>query len=125
MRSLIGLLVVLVVVLITYKLNFSQLQSTGSAAPARTIDLVGVKNDLLSIAQAERVYQAEHSSYASMSELSSSGTMAMSKPGRDGYAYEVETSASGFRVVARCPAATSPGCADYAVDDAMNFHTAP
>jgi hypothetical protein len=125
MRSLIGLLVVLVIVLLSYKLYFSQLQSAGGAAPARTINLVGVKNDLLSIAQAERVYQAEHSSYASLTELTSSGAMGMSKPGRDGYTYEVEMSASSFRVVAHCPAVTSPGCTDYAVDDAMDVHTAP
>jgi hypothetical protein len=125
MRSLIGLLVVLVIVLLSYKLYFSQLQSTGVAAPARTIDVVGVKNDLLSIAQAERIYQAEHSSYAPLTVLTSSGAMGMSKSGRDGYTYDVETSASSFRVVAHCPAITSPGCTDFAVDDTMDVHAAP
>jgi hypothetical protein len=124
-RNLIGLLVVLVIVFISYKVYFSQLQSTGSGSPARAIDVVGVENDLLAIAQAERTYQAEQSSYASLGELTSSGRLAMSKSGRGGYTYEIETSADSFRVVARCPEATSPGCTNYAVDNTMEVHAAP
>jgi|HubBroStandDraft_2_1064218.scaffolds.fasta_scaffold491228_1 hypothetical protein len=124
-RNLIGLLVVLVIVFISYKVYFSELQSTGSGSPARAVDAVGVENDLLAIAQAERTYQAEQSSYASLGELTSSGRLAMSKPGRGGYTYEIETSANNFRVVARCPEATSPGCTNYAVDNTMEVHAVP
>src|SRR5271167_2327495 len=109
MKSLAGLLVVALIVGGAYKYYFSKLESEGTGTPQQTIDIVGVKNDLLAIAQAERAYQAEHGSYASLDELKSSGAMTMVKPGRDGYTYDVETSSAGFRVVAHCPTATSPG----------------
>ena len=123
--SLIGFLVVALIVMLAYKLYFSQAQSAGTGAPAQTISVVGVKNDLLAIAQAERAYQAEHGSYASLDELISSGAMTMKKPGRDGYTYGVETSADSFRVIAHCPAASSPGCTNYAVDQNMDVQPAP
>jgi hypothetical protein len=111
--------------MLTYKFYFSKSQQAGTGTPAQTIDVVGVKNDLLAIAQAERAYQAEHGSYASLSELVSSGAMAMKKTDRDGYMYGVETSAEGFRVIARCPATTIPGCTSYAVDQNMDVQPAP
>lgn len=129
MRSLGGLIGLLVVLLIggwIYTKYFTQSSAgTGAATPAQTIDVVGVKNDLLAIAQSERVYQAEHGSYASLDELVSSGAMTMAKSGRDGYAYDVETSADSFTVVAHCPSATSPGCANYSIDQTMEVQTSP
>ena len=127
MRSLGGLIGLLVAVLIgglIYKFYFTQ-QSAGTATPIQTIDVVGVKNDLLAIAQSERAYQAEHGSYASLDDLVSSGAMSMAKRGRDGYTYDVETSADGFRAVAHCPSTTSPGCTNYSVDQTMEVQAAP
>jgi hypothetical protein len=125
MRSLIGLILTLLIVFGTYKLFFAQLQSTGSAAPTRTVDVAGVKNDLVSIAQAERIYQAEHSTYTTLDQLTSSGAMSMAKTGRDGYTYDVEASATSFRVVAHCPAAANPGCSNYAIDNSMTITVLP
>ena len=125
MRSLVGLILTLLIVFGTYKLFFAQLQSTGSAAPARTVDVAGVKNDLVSIAQSERIYQAEHSAYGSLDQLTSSGAMSMAKTGRDGYTYDVDASATSFRVVAHCPAAANPGCSNYTIDNSMTISTAP
>jgi hypothetical protein len=125
--SIISLVVVLAIGLIIYKNYFSQLQASGAeaGAPTHTVDVVGVKNDLLAIAQAERSYQAQHGSYTSMNELVTSGTMALSKPGRDGYTYEVQTTENSFHVVAHCAAATNPGCANWVVDDTMQVQPAP
>lgn len=123
--SVISLVIVLAVGLVIYKNYFSQLQASGAEAgsPTHTIDVVGVKNDLLAIAQAERSYQAQHGSYAGMNELVSSGAMALSKPGRDGYTYEVETSGNSFHVVAHC--LTGTGCTNWSVDDTMQVQPAP
>lgn len=125
MRSLVGLIFALAIVFVTYKLFFSELQSTGSAAPARAIDVVGVKNDLIAIAQAERVYQVEHSSYGTLEQLTTSGAMSMSKTGRGGYAYDVDAATDRFQVVAHCPAAANPGCSNYAIDETMQVRTIP
>lgn len=125
MRNMAGLLVVAVIVLLAYKFYFSRMQSTDHLNPVQTISVVGVKNDLLGIAQAERAYQAQHGAYASLDELTSSGALTMSKSGRDGYTYEVETSATSFRAIAHCPAATNSGCTSYAVDPSMEVQAAP
>lgn len=123
MRSLVSLLAVLAIVFLSYRLYFSKMsQTAGASTPVETIDVVGVKNDLLAIGQAERVYQAEHGSYASLDDLVSSGDLTMRRAGRDGYAYDVETSADGFRAVAHCPRTTEQGCVDYSVDQSMEIH---
>lgn len=120
MRSVISLLVVAAIVLVSYKLYFSQMRTEGgTGSPVQTIDVVGVKNDLLAIAQAERAYQAEHGSYASFDDLTSSGSLTMRKPSRNGYTYDVETTAESFRVIAHCPSTTTVGCVDYSVDQTM------
>lgn len=125
MRSILGLLVVALIVVIAYKLYFSKMQSSDTGTPVETINIVGVKNDLIAIAQAERLYQAEHGSYASLGELTSSGAMSMAKTGRDGYTYDLDTSSGSFRVIARCPAAASPGCTNWFVDSSMEVQPGP
>ncbi len=119
MKSLAGLLVVALLAALVYKYYFSSLQSAGTGTPAQTIDIVGVKNDLIGIAQAERAHQAEHGSYASLDELMSSGELTMRQTSRKGYTYSVETSDQTFRAIAHCPTGTFPGCSNYAVDQSM------
>jgi len=120
MKSLAGLLVVALLAGLIYKYYFANLQSAGTTGtPAQTIDVVGVKNDLLGIAQAERAHLALHGSYASLAELTSSGELTMKSSSRNGYTYSVETGDQTFRAVAHCPTATYPGCSNFAVDQSM------
>ncbi len=86
MKSLAGLLVVALIAGIAYKYYFSKMESEGTGTPAQTIDVAGVKNDLIGIAQAERAYLAEHGSYASLDDLVSSGELTMKRSSRNGYA---------------------------------------
>lgn len=123
--SILGLLVVALIAAMVYKFYFQKMGAAGTATPVQTIDVVGVKNDLLAIAQAERLYQAQHGSYASLDELNSSGAMTVTKTSRDGYTYEVQTSSADFHVIAHCPTATQPGCMNYSVDPSMEVTTAP
>jgi hypothetical protein len=123
--GMIGLLMVALIGGLVYKYYLSQSPAPGAATPVQAIDIAGVKNDLVTIGQAERMYQAEHGNYASLDELASSGAMSFKKTGRDGYTYDAETSGPGFRVIAHCPAATSPGCTSYAIDQSMEVQTAP
>jgi hypothetical protein len=123
--SLIGLLVVALIAGMIYKNYFQGLKASGAATPVQTINIVGVKNDLLGIAQAERAYQAEHGTYASLSDLTSSGALTMKSSGRDGYVYDVDFSAQTFRAIAHCPIATQPGCQNWSVDQSMEVQSAP
>jgi hypothetical protein len=119
MKSLVGLLVVALIVGVAYKYYFSKLESEGTGTPQQTIDVVGVKNDLLGIAQAERAHQAQNGSYTSLDQLIYSGELTMRRTSRDGYTYSVETGNQTFRAIAHCPTATYPGCSDFAVDQSM------
>jgi hypothetical protein len=125
MRSVVSLLAVAAIVLLSYKFFLSKTVTGTNASPTQTIDVTGVKMDLLSIAQAERIYQTEHNSYGSMDELVSSGALSMSKNGRDGYTYDLETSQDSFHITAHCPAAKFPGCSDFSVDQTMEVQAAP
>ena len=119
MRSLIGLVLVLLIAFGVYRLYFAQLQSAGGAgAPAQAIEATGVKNDLIAIGQAERMYQVQHGSYATLDQLNSSGAMSMVKTGRAGYTYAAQPVADGFRAEARC-SSSAAGCTNYAIDETM------
>lgn len=126
MRGLVGLLITALIVVLGYWYFASKTQSSGApGAPAQVISTAGVQNDLLSIAQAERIYWAGHGSYASLDELYSSGALAAKKSGRAGYTYSAETSAEGFTVTAHCDAAAAPGCSSFSVDQSMQVQQVP
>ena len=99
-------------------------ESAPAATPTQTINIIGVKSDLLSIAEVERAYQAEHSSIASLDELKSGGEISMKTSGREGYKYEIEPAGEGFHVIARCtpPNAT---CTNYVIDQTMEISAQP
>jgi hypothetical protein len=122
MRGLLGLVLTLLIAFGAYKMYFSQMQSASGAGPAQSISATGVKNDLIAIGQAERMYQAEHGSYATLDQLGSSGSMSMIKSRRDGYTYSVQPSGNSFRAEARCSSANSV-CTDYAIDETMEVHS--
>lgn len=129
MRAAVGLVSIVIVLGVGYWFYASQLKTSGATAgagaPAQVISTVGVKSDLLSIAQAERIYQASHDSYASLDELYSSGALTVKKAGRDGYAYSAETSSDGFTITARCQAQSFAPCPSFSIDQSMAIQQLP
>ncbi len=119
MKSLVGILIVAALSAVVYKLYLANAIPKETKTPQQTISVVGVKNDLLAIAQAERAYQAEHGYYTSLDELESSGAMVMKKTGRDGYTYEVQTSPGNFQAIARCSPTPELPCSNYSIDSSM------
>lgn len=102
MRSLIALLLALAIAFGIYYFYLKRVQPAGPGnAPTQAISVTGVENDLLAIAQAERVYFTEHGAYGSLDELTASGALTLPRAGRQGYNYSVETTATGFTVTAR------------------------
>lgn len=108
MRSLVSTLVVAVVALGIYYYFLKQAAPAPGTAVTQQISLTGVQMDLLSIAQAERAYNAQNGGYASLDLLASSGSLAMPRSGRDGYTYSIATSASGFTATATYTAPPPP-----------------
>jgi hypothetical protein len=61
---------------------------------------MGVRSDLLAIAQAERSHGASQGSFVSIDELRSQGDLAMSRNNRGPYNYSAEVSSGAFRILA-------------------------
>ena len=125
MRALVGLLIAAAIAVAAYRLYLSKaVPEGGGTAVTQAISITGVKNDLLAIAQAERAYQAQNGRYTSLDELVSSGAMTMSRRGRDGYEYSIETSGSGFSVTARFTRASELRFPTFVVDQSMQIRQA-
>ena len=126
MRGLISLLIVAAIALGIYKFYLSphgRNQSTGNMVQA--ISSTGAKNDLLSIAQAERGYFAEHGNYATLDELTSSGALAASGRTRPGYIYSVEVRPGGFLATARYSGPENTPGPSFAADQSMEIRSLP
>jgi hypothetical protein len=123
--SIVGLLVVALIAAMAYKYFLTSGTTTGAAAtPVATIDAVGAQNDLIAIAQAERMYQAQNGKYVPLDDLMSDGSMQLRKPSREGYTYDVNASDTTFTATARC-VSTLPGCHSYSIDPTMSVQIVP
>jgi 20S proteasome alpha/beta subunit len=85
--------------------TFEPSAAAGNKEDATTI--VGVKNDLISIATAERGYQASQGKYASLEELISGNYLTI-RSERPPYIYNIEMSGSSFRATATRTTKGSP-----------------
>jgi len=127
MSRLFGFLSVIIVMAIGMYIYSKQMQSSsaeaGATNPAGAINITGVKSDLISIASAERRYFATEGKYGSLDELISSHTITVARQ-RLPYSYSVETTPSGFRVVATRSGENISGTpAQLSVDENMEFQT--
>jgi hypothetical protein len=119
MRAFVSLVLVMAIAFGIYYGYVRRVQPAGGGGgSAQAIVTTGVQNDLLRIAQAERMYFAEHGNYADLDTLITSGALSMTRPERDGYTYRVNVSTEGFTVTARRPGADYPG---YAIDQTMRI----
>jgi len=86
--TLLGLVVVLAIGYLFYAKWAGR--SGPASRPQQQINLVGVKSDLLAIAQAERMYLATNGTYASLDQLRQDGSMTFSPTNHRGYNYSAE-----------------------------------
>lgn len=95
-----GTVITLAIGMYIYSLQIKAVDpSAGSANQAEVTTITGVKNDLISIANAERGYLASQGKYASLEELIS-GNYVTIKGERPPYIYDVEIFPSTFRATA-------------------------
>ncbi len=99
--SILTLVIVLAIIWFVMKSQFAS-GPTGGQPPKEVIDVVGVKSDLLAIAQAERIYMASHGAYASVDDLQQDGAITFSGANRRGYNYTADTDdGQHFKITAR------------------------
>ncbi len=92
-----------------YMRQTQSVMTAGTSSPTATVDLMGVRSDLLAIAQAERSHAALQGSYVSIDALRSGGDLTMPRNNRGPYSYSAEVSDSGFRIVATWTGSESVG----------------
>lgn len=117
--GVIALVIVLAIVFFLYKTQFTQ-GPGGGAPPKQQIDVVGVKNDLVTIAQAERLYLASHGTYADVDQLQQEGSITFSGRNRRGYNYTAEVNGGEHFKITATP--SDPAKRDWptlAIDDTM------
>jgi hypothetical protein len=124
--GLLGLVIVLGIGYFIFKSQFTGGPTgggvTGGAPPKQVIDVVGVKNDLIAIGQAERLYLASHGTYASVEQLQQDGAILFSGINRRGYNYTAEISGGEhFRIVAAPADPAKAGWPTLAIDDTMQI----
>jgi hypothetical protein len=116
-----GTVIVMAVGMYIYSIQLKDTSASGNAAtPTGTANIVGIKNDLISIANAERGYFATEQKYASLDELVSGHYITIERQ-RPPYTYDVETTSTGFRVTATRDTAGSP--AQLWIDENMQVQS--
>ncbi len=119
-----GFLTLIIVVAAGAYIYMRQAQSSmtaGTSTPTAAVDLAGVKNDLLAIAQAERSHGALQGSFVSIDELRSQGDLTMLRNNRGPYAYSADVSAGGFRIVATYSGADPGMPKTISIDQSMQI----
>jgi hypothetical protein len=105
----ISLIIVLGIGAYIYMHQTQSVMSAGTSNPTGTVDLIGVRNDLLAIAQAERSHAATQGSYVSIEALRSQGDLTMTRDNRGPYNYSAEISDDSFRILATYSGPESSG----------------
>ena len=96
----VGVLIAMAVGFYLYTNSAKSVSPEGAAgSPRATIDVAGVRNDLLAFANAEKQQYALEGKYLSLDELRSKGTV-IPADHRGPWSYQAEISDSSFRIVA-------------------------
>jgi hypothetical protein len=101
----------------------AQSVAPGGGSPKTTIDVVGVRNDLMVIANAERRRLASDGKYVSLDDLRSNGDISMPSNTRGPYTYSVEFSDTGFVVRATYSGSDASAPRSISVDQTMQIVT--
>jgi hypothetical protein len=118
--GILGLVLVAAIVYYVYSIQFSRME--GGMPPAQQIDLVGVRSDLISIAQSERIFLATNGTYGTLEQLQRSGGLKPAGIRRRGYVYEAEIDgARHFRIVARPADPSGPERPGLSIDETMQI----
>jgi hypothetical protein len=116
-----GLMIVLCVGAWLYTRQARSVTPAGSGNVRAVVDVTGVQNDLLAIANAERSQFALEGKYLSLDELRSKGVINLPASGRAGYTYSVEVGSQSFRAVATYSGPPAAAPQTISIDQTMEI----
>jgi len=118
---LLGLVMALAIGYFVYKAELTP-GTAVDTTPRQQIDVVGVKNDLLSIAQSERLYLATNGSYATLDQLQQDGSLTFSGTNRRGYNFVAEVQdAEHFKITATPVDPSKASWPKLSIDETMQI----
>ena len=124
MGRILGFVGVLISAGLVFYLYTKQAQSVATVGGGTTVQaaavMTGVRGDLLGIANAERVFNATEGHYGSLEDLVS-GQYMPAKGDRPPFSYDVQTTATGFRVTATRSGPGSPS--EMWIDETMEIQS--
>ena len=118
-----GLMIVLAIGAWLYTRQAKSVTPEGSGNVRAVVDVTGVQNDLLAIANAERSQFALDGKYLSLDELRTKGAINLPASGRAGYTYSVEIGGSSFRAVATYSGPPAAAPQTISIDQTMEIRT--
>jgi hypothetical protein len=113
-----GIMVAMAVALFFYSKQVQSVSGPAGDGGKSVVNVTGVKNDLIGIANAERAFFAEQARYAPLDELVSAKYLS-TRTERPPYAYDFEITSQGFRVTATRSTSGSP--AKLWIDETMQI----
>lgn len=117
---IVGLVVALGGGYVVYQTYMTQ-RNLVQTPPLQQIDVVGIRNDLLAIGQAERQYLATHATYATLEQLQQEGLLTFGAE-RRGYIFKVAVDGSrGFTGMATPSDANKIGWPTLAINETMQI----
>jgi hypothetical protein len=121
----VGLLAAVVIGLYLYSRQAQSIMGgTNAAAPSTTYNVIGIRNDLLALANAERSHFALEGKYVSLDELRSSGDISMKANNRGLCSYAASVSETSFRITATCSGQAAPGTPSrFSIDETMQINS--
>jgi len=116
-----GFIGLVIVVAIGGYLYTSQLKKVAAEGgmPATAISITAVRNDLFSMANAQKRYLATHPAYASLEQLRSDGDIFI--PTRDEFVYTINADSSHFKITATYTGADPKAPRHVWIDDSLKL----
>jgi hypothetical protein len=116
--SLLGLVIAMALGYWVYRAELVAGPGGNASTLVDQANVAGVKTDLISIGQAERLYLTGHDTYATLDQLHQEGSVPFQS--RHGYSFKVEVDgAQHFKAVATPDGATRTGWPVLFIDDSM------
>lgn len=124
MKAIMGILGIFILLAIGYQLYTSSLDPESGSTPKQQMDLAGIEADILSLAQAERLYFASKGVYATLNQLQQSGNIHFQGSNRRGYSFNIEIDGiQHFRITAKPIDSAKADWPTFSIDETLQIST--
>ncbi len=99
----------------------SATSAAGTTSAKAAVDVTGVKNDLIALAEAEKRHFAGAGNYVSIADLRSNGDISMARDRRGDYSYSSDVSGNSFKITATYSGQDQSAPKHLSIDETMQI----